>query len=303
MRTKAAAGLGLLAAIGLFAAGALHDAQAAAPNAAIWRRLDPEDTLYIDTAGGRIVIELFPELAPKHVARVKELTREKFYNGLLFHRVIDRFMAQGGDPAGDGSGGSSKPDLPGEFMFRRGPDMPFVPAAAQGNLKLGFYKTMPVATQPDELMSMLRDGKVSAWGLHCPGVASMARESDPDTANSQFFLMRAAYPSLDKRYTIWGRVVWGQEAVLKLAVGEPPAAPDKMLAVHVAADMPERERAPIYVMRVDSPDFRAVIDKARAERGADFSVCDIEIPTRVGGEKTQEQPREQRWWKKIPLVN
>jgi len=209
-------------------------------------------------------------------------------------------MAQGGDPKGTGEGGSKYPDLPAEFRFRRSADMTFVLAANQGGAMSGFYKSLPIASQPNEVMQITKDGKADAWALHCPGIASMAREDSENTANSQFFLMRAAYPSLDKRYTIWGRVVWGEEVVQKLAVGNPPANPDKMTSVRVAADMPASERAPLYVMRSDSKPFQDIIDKTRKERGADFSVCDIEVPARVADVKTSN--KDKPWWRKIPLI-
>lgn len=277
-------------------------AQGRAPDAANWRALDPENTLYIDTANGRVVVELYPEIAPKHVARVKELARAAFYDGLLFHRVIDGFMAQTGDPKGDGTGGSTMPDLPQEFEFRRGPEMPFVSAAERSGEREGFYKTLPIVTQPDQLMRILQDGRVRAYGKHCPGVASMARSTEPDSANSQFFLMRAAYPSLDRRYTIWGRVVWNLDAVKKISVGEPPPSPDRMLAVRVAADLPEAERAPIYVLRTDSPAFAQLIQDVRTKRGADFSVCDVEVPARVPNDPGREAQRNRSWWKVIPFL-
>jgi peptidylprolyl isomerase len=148
------------------------------------------------------------------------------------------------------------------------------------------------------MMAITRDGKAAAWGLHCTGVAAMARETEPNTANSQFYLMRATYPSLDKRYTVWGRVVWGQEAVNKLAVGEPPPIPDKMTAVRVAADLPEAERAPIYVVKTDSKAFEDTINDVRKKAGADFSVCDVPVAATVADTKE----RGRAWWHKIPLI-
>jgi peptidylprolyl isomerase len=110
--------------------------------------------------------------------------------------------------------------------------------------------------------------------------------------------MRAPNTALDKRYTIFGRVVWGLDAVMRLAVGNPPPNPDRMLAVRIAADLPESERAPIYVLRTDGPQFRDLIDDTRRERRADFSVCDVEIPARV----PRNQDRERRWWSIIPFI-
>jgi peptidylprolyl isomerase len=151
---------------------------------------DLENTLYLDLAAGRVVIQLRPDLAPKHVARIKELTREGFYNGIVFHRVIPGFMAQTGDPTGTGRGGSDKPDLPAEFS-----DQPFE-----------------------------------------RGTIGMARTSDPDSANSQFFIMFAPAPHLNGQYTVWGQVIEGMQFVDQIAKGEPPAQPDKIIKMQVAAD-------------------------------------------------------------------
>jgi cyclophilin family peptidyl-prolyl cis-trans isomerase len=284
-------------ALGLMGLSDLASAQAP-PDPRNWRQVDPENTLYIDTVHGRIVVEMYPEIAPHHVERIKTLTRAGYYDGLIFHRVIDDFMAQTGDPLGTGEGASTLPDLHQEFMFRRGPDMPFVEAAVQGRARLGFYKALPIESQPDAQMAVTSDGHVSANALHCQGVVSMARSQSEDSANSQFFIMRAPNSALDKRYSIFGRVVWGQEAVMQLAVGNPPPNPDRMLAVRVAADLPDSERAPIYVLRTDGPRFRELIDDTRRQRRADFSVCDVQIPARV----PREERRERHWWSIIPFI-
>lgn len=286
-----------LFALGLMGGFDLASAQQT-PDPRNWRQVDPENTLYIDTVHGRIVVELYPEIAPRHVERIKTLARAHFYDGLIFHRVIDDFMAQTGDPLGTGEGASSLPDLREEFMFRRGPDMPFVEAAVQGRARLGFYKALPIETQPDAQMAVTSDGRVASNALHCTGVVSMARSENPNSANSQFFLMRAPNSALDKRYSIFGRVVWGQEAVMQIAVGNPPPNPDRMLAVRVAADLPEDERAPIYVLRTDGPRFRDLIDETRRERRADFSICDVQIPARV----PRSGERERHWWSIIPFI-
>ena len=152
---------------------------------------DLENTLYMDLAAGRVVIQLRPDLAPKHVARIKELARAGFYDGIIFHRVIDGFMAQTGDPTGTGSGGSDKPDLPAEF-----------------------------SKQPFER-----------------GTVGMARTSDPNSANSQFFIMFAPGPFLNGQYTVWGQVTDGMQYVDQLAKGEPPRNPDKIIHMRVAADV------------------------------------------------------------------
>lgn len=286
---------GAMLALGLV--GGFDVATAQTPDPRDWRQVDPENTLYIDTARGRVVIELYPEIAPRHVERIKFLTRAGFYDGLTFHRVVDDFMAQTGDPLGTGEGASNLPDLQAEFMFRRGPEMPFVEAAVQSRARLGFYKTLPIETQPDAQMAITPDGRVLSNVIHCQGVVSMARADAPNSANSQFFIMRAPYTALDKRYTAFGRVVWGQNVVMQLSVGNPPPVPDRMERVRIAADLPVEERAPIYVLRTDGPEFRDLIEETRRSRRADFSVCDVQIPTRV-----PREDRERHWWSIIPFI-
>lgn len=254
----------------------------AAPTAADWRTPDPNDLLVIDTNKGRVIVEMISEVAPNHVQRIRELTREGLYDGLTFFRVLDNFMAQTGDPQNNGQGGSAKPDIAAEFMFRRGADAPFVLAADQAVAEVGFVKSLPVMTQSMMLAPMTRDQKVAGWALFCPGVAGMARGQGEDTANSQFFLMREAYPSLEKRYTAWGRVVSGQEAVRAIKVGEPvPDPQDRMERVRVLADLPEASRPKVRVIDPNGAWFKAEIARVRAQKGADFTACDVTIPVEV----------------------
>jgi len=159
---------------------------------------DKENTLFLDLKDGRVTIQLLPDLAPKHVERIKTLVRQGFYDGTPFHRVIEGFMAQGGDPTGTGTGGSQLPDLPAEFS---------PPAKAR----------------------------------YLRGTCGMARTQNPNSANSQFFIMFAPAPSLDGQYTIWGRVVSGMEAVDKIKRGQGgsgmvPAPADKIVKAQIAAD-------------------------------------------------------------------
>ena len=151
---------------------------------------DPENTLILELESGPVTIELRPDLAPKHVERIKQLAREGFYDGVVFHRVIPGFMAQGGDPTGTGSGGSKKPNLPAEF-----------------------------SKEP-----------------HVRGVCSMARTNNPNSANSQFFIVFDDATFLDNQYTVWGKVTEGMEHIDALPKGEPPRAPGKIVSAKVAAD-------------------------------------------------------------------
>ena len=282
----------------MLAAGATwaqEPAPAAAPTAPVmapvtaneWRAVPAENLLVIDTSKGRVLVELAPEVAPGHVERIRLLAGKGFFDGLLWHRVIDQFMAQTGDPLGSGEGQSFHPDLKAEFTFRRDGQTPFTPVAAPAGAVLGFLHSLPVQTQPDAYMATTGDHKVHAWGLYCPGVAGMARDEAPDSANSQFFLMRQPYPSLDKRYTIWGRVISGLDVVRALKFSPNPDGivtdPDRMTRVRVASDLPEAERPTARVLDTASPQFRALADAARQAKGADFSVCDIDLPVQVAG--------------------
>ena len=157
---------------------------------------DPENTLIMELKDGTVTIEMLPNLAPKHVARIKELVRQGFYDGLKFHRVIDGFMAQTGDPRGDGTGGSGQ-NLPAEFS-----NEPFV-----------------------------------------RGTVGMARAQNPNSGDSQFFIMFADGSFLNGQYTVWGRVIDGMDAVDKIK--KAPAGrqsgmvddPDKIISLKVQADV------------------------------------------------------------------
>lgn len=155
---------------------------------------DLENTIYMDIATakgepkGRVTIQLRPDLAPNHVAQIKSLAREGFYDNVVFHRVIEGFMAQGGDPTGTGMGGSKRPNLKQEF-----------------------------SREP-----------------HVRGICSMARSQNPDSANSQFFICFTHTPNLNGQYTVWGQVIDGMIAVDKIAKGEPPPKPDKIVKAYIA---------------------------------------------------------------------
>jgi peptidylprolyl isomerase len=153
---------------------------------------DPENTIFLDVKQGRVVIELRPDLAPRHVERIKELARQKFYDGIVFHRVIEGFMAQTGDPTGSGRGGSGK-NLPAEFSRE-----PYV-----------------------------------------RGTVGMARAQNPNSGDSQFFIMFAPNAGLNGQYTVWGRVIAGMQFVDQIARGEPPREPDRIVRMRVAADVKE----------------------------------------------------------------
>lgn len=272
-----------MSATALLLAAALAAAPAKAGPAAAWVAVAADETLVIDTSKGRVVVVLTPFAAPEHVRRMQVLARRHFFDGQTFFRVIGPFMDQTGDPQNKGDeGGSDLPNLKAEFTFKRGADAGFTPVARpQGEVE-GFIGVLPVHSQPDALMALNPQRQVTAWGAYCPGVAGMARDEGPDTANSQFFLMREAYPSLEKRYSVWGRVVQGLDVVRAIKTGEPvPAPQDRMVRVRLASDLPAGEHVAVERRDAASPAFARRVAQVRARRGADFSVCDVEPSVRV----------------------
>jgi peptidylprolyl isomerase len=257
-------------------------AATAKPTEADWRTPAPETVMVIDTNKGRVLVELVPDVAPNHVSRLQALTRSGVYDGRTFFRVIDKFMAQTGDPTNTGEGGTELPNLKAEFTFRRAADTGFVAMAAPAGLEVGYVKSLPVVSQAWSWSDMTSDKKVAAWGTYCPGVVGMARDEDNNSANSQFFLMRQPYPSLDKRYTAFGRVISGLDAVRAIKTGEPvPAPQDLMTKVRLLSDIPESERPKVRVIDPKGAWFAAETKRLRALKGADFSVCDIDLPVEV----------------------
>jgi peptidylprolyl isomerase len=272
----------------ILAAGLALSAPAALAQVPDWRTPDPQNVLVIDTNQGRIIAELAPDLAPVHIDRIRTLARQGFYDGLTFFRVIGDFMDQTGDPKNNGTGGSTLPDLQPEFTFRRGPGG-FYKVAAQApdddvrsSTDIGFVGVMPVRSSPEMQMMVTVDGKAPAWGLFCPGVLGMARAATPDSANSQFFLMRDTKHDLDQNYTPFGRVIAGEDVVLKIKVGEPvPPPQDRMTKVRLLADIPAAERPTVQVMDTGGAAFKALVEAQKAQKGGAFDICDVEIPAQI----------------------
>jgi peptidylprolyl isomerase len=251
--------------------------------AADFRPIPLARLMVIDTSKGRVVVELAPDLAPEHVERLVTLTKRGFYDGLKFFRVIDDFMDQTGDPGNDGKGGSDLPNLKGQFTLRRPEAGPFVAVGKMPDgTEYGFIGPAPAISQPGALAALMADGKVRAYGLFCPGTGGMARAGDPDSANSQFFLMRGTATMLDQKYTPWGRVVQGLDVVRSIATGEPPTAPDSMVKVRMASDLPPAEQPRLSRIDPASAAFRAQAATIAASRGNAFTPCDLELPVKAG---------------------
>lgn len=266
-----------------------QDAAFSAPDAA-WRDVNPENSVYIQTVHGTMVVELFPEIAPNHVQRIKTLTRSQFYDGITFHRVIKDFMNQTGDPLGNGTGGSELPDMPPEFTFKRTANMRVTGLAPNyidpsRQYRVGFYNGLPVTSQPIAQAMWTKDGTVKANGLHCKGVASMARSSAENSGNSQFFLLRDTAKQLDEKYSIWGNTVWGREVLKRIKVGTvsdtPNFVPDRMDTVRMGADLPPSERLNIQVLDTNSQAFKNYLKTYQKTNGTYPDICDIDVPMRL----------------------
>ena len=261
-----------------------------AASEADWAAVPPENLLVLELPSGTMTIEMRPDLAPGHVDRVRTLARRGFYDGLLFHRVIDGFMAQGGDPLGDGTGGSDLPDLAPEFAQDAQALGAYAPVGRDDRAaRIGFLGSVPVGTQAPTLPDFLTVPSVALWGLHCPGVLSMARSTDPASANSQFFVMFGdARDNLDQTYTVWGRVVDGERNTRRINRGEPPERPTPIVRARVAADIPAAERPRIALLRSDSEAFTAWLKAtgSMTEDGYLADTCNIRVPARVNGEIT-----------------
>ncbi|MEZ5917042.1 MAG: peptidylprolyl isomerase [Parvularculaceae bacterium] len=256
-----------------------------APDSA-WRAVDPENELVVDLPAGPLVIELRPDFAPKHVEQIKTLVRQGFYNGLTFHRVIEGFVAQGGDPKGDGTGGSDLPNIPAEFSrdVNSAPDYDVIGRDRMA-AHVGMVDGMLRRRSRSRCAIRDRPHRV-ALGAHCPGVMSMARSTDPNSANSQFFLVIGdARQSLDKRYTVWGWIIDGMQNARRINRGEPPDRPTPIVRMRMASDMPASERPHIEVLRTDSEAFDGYIKGMRwvDETGFVKDLCDIKAPRRVDG--------------------
>lgn len=249
-------------------------AEEAAADTENWRAADPENLILFETSKGQVLIEMLPEVAPAHAAQFKAIVRSGDYDGTLFHRVINGFMAQGGDIFAAKGRDSGLPDIPGEFTFRRDPaDMPLDPIGLRDAATNGYYKGFPMRTQAFWLAEMSKDGLVESHIPHCPGVVSTARTDDPNSANSQFFLMRDTAPHLDKAYTAWGRVLSGQDVVLALKIGEPPANPDVLRSARMVADLPASEQPRAWVQRTDGAAFAETL--ANYAEADDWNVCNF----------------------------
>jgi peptidylprolyl isomerase len=262
----------------------------AASTPADWRPLDSQDTLYLQLASGRVVIELAPAFAPEHVANLKTLVRQKYFDGLAIVRSQENFVVQWGDPEGKRSLGNARGTLPPEFTVTLRADLPFtrLPDPDGYAPEVGFSGGFPAARDP---------AAGRAWLAHCYGMVGAGRGNEPESGNSAelYVVIGHAPRQLDRNIALVGRVVQGMELLSVLPRGtgplgfyEQPSQHVPITSVRLAADLPEAERAPIEVLRTDTATFAALVEARRNRRDDWYKVpagyidlCNVPLPVRA----------------------
>src|SRR6476661_1780979 len=258
-----------------------------------WRSLDPANTLYLDLASGRVVIELAPDFAPAHVANIRAFAHEGYWNGLSINRSQDNFVVQWGDPAEDDKTrkplGSAQAHLPAEFTrSTKGLAFDRLPDADGWAPQVGFSHGLPAARDP-------KTG--TAWLAHCYGVVGAGRDVAADSSNgSELYVVDGQSPrQLDRNITVVGRVVQGMEFLSVLPRGTAPLGmyekPDQRVPIKsltLASDVPAAQRTPLQVLRTDTPLFTAVVEARRNRRddwykvpAGHIDICNVPLPARV----------------------
>ena len=260
-----------------------------------WRVLDPENTLYVEFASGRVVIELAPTFAPQHVANVKALAREHYYDGLAVVRVQDNYVVQWADPEAEKPALArkiqhAKKTLPGEFERPLDPKLPFtrLPDGDVYAREVGFSGGFPVARDP-------RTGRM--WLVHGYGMVGAGRDNAPDSGGGTelYAVIGHAPRHLDRNVTLLGRVVQGMELLSGLPRGsgamgfyEKTEQRVPIKSVRVAADVPESERSALEILRTDTATFQELIESRRNRREEWFQtragrieICNVPIPVRA----------------------
>ncbi|MEO8360136.1 MAG: peptidylprolyl isomerase [Vicinamibacteria bacterium] len=264
----------------------------AASTPADWRALDPENTLYLELATGRVVIEIAPEYAPAHAANVKALVREGYFDGLTINRVQDNYVAQWGDAnerAARRVIKGAKAALPAEFDRAMSKDLPFTisPDGDTYAAEVGWSNGFAAARDP-------KSGRT--WLTHCYGALGTARGNGADSGGgTQLFVIIGHAPRhLDRNDTAFGRVVKGMELLSTLPRGtgalgfyEKPEQRVAIKSIRVAADVPAAERTALQIMRTDTPTFTSYVESRRTRTEDWFKfpvgrieVCNVSIPTR-----------------------
>ena len=262
----------------------------AADGELVWREVDPDNLVFMELREGRVAIELNPRFAPRTVRQFRELVQKRFYAGLPFYRVIDGFVAQGGDGSDLGEY-SDIPLIAAEFEIEFDPELPFAPAQEKDLFAdvTGFIDGFAVARDRDAS---------SVWLTHCPGVVAMARNEGPDTSRTDFYIVIGQAPRyLDRNMNVFGRVIDGMDVVQRIRRGpadengiiSDDAASSRIVRMTLAADQPEDERLKALVIETGHKAFRQMLDQRRDRRANFFhrkppevlDVCQVPMAGRV----------------------
>ncbi len=257
----------------------------AASAAADWRTLSPDELLIIELERGRVTIALSQSLAQNHVAQIKALAREGFYDGLSFYRVIDGFVAQGGDVFEKREIKTASAALAAEFDQMLSDDIPFAPISdADGYAKMvGFVNSLPAGTDPESR---------AVWHLHCTGAIAMARGNEKNTGSTEFYIALQPQRYLDRNLTVFGRVVDGMEHLQALRRVQPAQSEnddlgETILSIRVADDLDPSDRPVLEILRSGTDTFAAYTEARRNRPEAFFyhrpnhiDVCALNVPVR-----------------------
>ena len=269
----------------------------------VWNALEPDSTVYLELQEGTVVIELNPTFAPKTVSQFKDLLAEQFYRGLSFYRVIDGFVAQGGDES-DVDGSQIDKLLKAEFEI----DWPLKPKDKEAAENWVEMSWTPV--QEDDLFApytgfidgfpAARDSEKAgkAWLTHCPGTVAMARNEDPDSSGTDFYIVIGQAPRyLDRNLTVFGRVVWGMDVVQRIKRG--PTMENGIIEedldrtwikrMRLASSLEEKERMDIWIADTNSKGFKQMLKDRRNRKNKFFhhkppkvlDICQVPIPVRL----------------------
>lgn len=248
-----------------------------------WRMIPSEETLVIELESGKVTVALSPSLAKQHVEQVKVLAREGFYNRLSFYRVIEGFVAQGGDPFSERKSRKAKKALKAEFETAGDVVFTALPDADGFASVAGFIGSIPAG----------HDEKTGTfWHLHCAGAFAFGREDGRDTASTEFYIALQPQRYLDRNLSVFGRVIDGMDRVQALRRVNPPETKDddvgdKIISIRVAADIPESERETWEILDSARPVFAEYAEARRNRPEAFFhfrpnhlDVCQLPVPVR-----------------------
>jgi len=264
--------------------------QRGAADEVTWRKVDPANLAFVELTEGQVIIELNPAFAPKTVKQFRQLVQDRFYDGLSFYRVIDGFVAQGGDGSDLGEL-SEVPLIDAEFELDWSADLPFISAQKRDLFapETGFTDGFAAARDPD---------KEKIWLTHCPGVVAMARNEDADSSRTDFYIVIGQAPRyLDRNMNVFGRVVYGMEVVQAIRRGPPgndgiirdETAASRIRTIRLGSDIPDEERQKVYVMDTGSKGFEDLLRDRRNRKQRFFhhkppevlDVCQVPMSGRV----------------------